>query len=352
MNLFGPPNIEKMEAKRDIKGLIKALSHKQDRTRWEAATALGKLGDARAVEPLITALKDNNNIVRNRAAEALGKLGDARAVEPLVAAHKDKDKDVRFRAIDALVKLGDSRAVELLSNELDSWDWMTRSNAARALGDLGDARAVEPLRAALKDEARDVRLEAAKALERIGWAPILDDDKAWNCIAREEWDQCALLGSPAVKPLSTILNTKKSTPKGSPIAKTKIQAVKVLGKIDDPSAVEPLITALKDMNLDAEIKIQVVKALWKIGDSSAVEPLITALKDMRLDKDVRLQAAEALAYLYRSGKLNSGDKQAILVESNRIRDLAKGTPHYDEEQGCQFTHHDHGGELFHADFPL
>lgn len=47
-----------------------------------AATALGKIGDARAVEPLIQNLKGRRRVALNETAEALGKIGDARAVEP------------------------------------------------------------------------------------------------------------------------------------------------------------------------------------------------------------------------------------------------------------------------------
>ena len=44
-NFFGPPNIEKLKEKRDVKGLIKALSHKEWNIRRDAAKALGELND-------------------------------------------------------------------------------------------------------------------------------------------------------------------------------------------------------------------------------------------------------------------------------------------------------------------
>jgi len=79
--LFGPPNVEKLKAKSDVKGLIKALGYEKDsRVRRDAAGALGKIGDARAVEPLIAALKDEDKDVRTAAARVLGQIRDARAV--------------------------------------------------------------------------------------------------------------------------------------------------------------------------------------------------------------------------------------------------------------------------------
>jgi len=43
MSLFGPPNIEKLKAKGNVNGLIKALSHKECAIRCQAAEAWGRL---------------------------------------------------------------------------------------------------------------------------------------------------------------------------------------------------------------------------------------------------------------------------------------------------------------------
>jgi WD40 repeat protein len=79
---FGPPNVEKLEAKRDVQGLIKTLGYKKDRNvRWKAVQALGEIGDARAVEPLRAALNDEDPAVREAAAEALRQIEDIQGVE-------------------------------------------------------------------------------------------------------------------------------------------------------------------------------------------------------------------------------------------------------------------------------
>ena len=72
--------------------------------------------------------------------------------------------------------------------------------------------------------------------------------------------------------------------------KVRQEAAKALGDIGDPSAIEPLITALKDE--DKYVRIKAAEALGKIGTPYAIEPLITALKDE--DKYVRGEVAEAL----------------------------------------------------------
>ena len=60
MPLFGSPNVEKLQMKGNIKGLIKALRYDHNSVRQSAAIALMKIGDARAVKPLIVALKDKD----------------------------------------------------------------------------------------------------------------------------------------------------------------------------------------------------------------------------------------------------------------------------------------------------
>ena len=44
MPLLGPPDVEKLKAKKDVKGLIKALRYEKDvKVRYSAAVALGQL---------------------------------------------------------------------------------------------------------------------------------------------------------------------------------------------------------------------------------------------------------------------------------------------------------------------
>ncbi|MGV1036590.1 MAG: HEAT repeat domain-containing protein [Candidatus Nanopelagicales bacterium] len=84
MPLFGPPNVSKLAAKSDLKGLIKALGYQRDwLVRRQAVEALKAIGDSRAIEALIGALGDSNSTVRDEAAQALAALGVS-SVEPLV----------------------------------------------------------------------------------------------------------------------------------------------------------------------------------------------------------------------------------------------------------------------------
>ena len=103
---FTRPDVRVLEAKNDLRGLIKALNYKRDDcVRWHAAEALGEIRDARVLGPLILALKDESPYVRFVTAKVLGDMGDPRVVEPLIHALKDKDEKVRESARKALAKI-------------------------------------------------------------------------------------------------------------------------------------------------------------------------------------------------------------------------------------------------------
>lgn len=75
MPLFGwsISDVEKMKAKRDVSGLIKALSYKKDAAvRVRAASSLGEIGDARAVDALTVALKILRQSLRDHPARRRG----------------------------------------------------------------------------------------------------------------------------------------------------------------------------------------------------------------------------------------------------------------------------------------
>jgi hypothetical protein len=104
--------------------------------RAQRVFQLGEAGSPSAVPELIAALEDSNGNVRRLTASALGKIGDARAVTPLLALLAQEQKpQVRRYAVKALGKIGDPRAQPMLQkiaageNERD----YTRTAARAAL---------------------------------------------------------------------------------------------------------------------------------------------------------------------------------------------------------------------------
>jgi HEAT repeat protein len=75
MRLF-KPDVDKLKARNDVGGLIKALDDPAFELRIKAIYALGNIGDRRAVNGLIEHLGDAEGSVRQESALALGKLGD------------------------------------------------------------------------------------------------------------------------------------------------------------------------------------------------------------------------------------------------------------------------------------
>ena len=145
--LFGPPNVDRLIAKKDVSGLIDALEYPVPwRVRRDAAMALGAMGGADAVEALIAALGDDHASVRLAATEALGRIGDRGAVEHLIGVIGSGSRAVEIRkaAADSLGQIGDPRAVDSLLACLKDASWSVRRAAAEALGWIGDPRAVEP----------------------------------------------------------------------------------------------------------------------------------------------------------------------------------------------------------------
>jgi HEAT repeat protein len=276
--LFGPPDVSKMKAKRDVKGLVNALSYDKDEAvRREARLALLEIGDPRAVEPLINLLKNSDVPGRKVAMELLGALGDARAVEPLIDALLDEHLNPIPEVVNALCKIG-AAAVEPLVAALKSENKFIRQAAVDILDRLGDTRAVDPLFFVLKEDGYwVVRREAAKTLGKLGDARVVGPLFA----AREDPDDA-----------------------------TRLAAITALGVLGKP-ALDSLIVVVKEPQKYWDIKQQAIKALGMIGDPVVVELLLDVLRDH--DQYIRAEAAAALGRVSRS--LTEAGLRTRVVES-------------------------------------
>jgi hypothetical protein len=296
MGLF-KPNVEKLEEKKNVKGLIKALRYKYWHVRQKAAEALGKIGDEKAVEPLIQALEDGYSYVQEEAARALGKIGDKRAVVPLLRASRgyqlgynlDVSWVARWALGKTLGKIGEP-AVEPLIQALKNEHWSVREGAAEALGEIGSTRAVEPLIQALKDEDSYedsyVRRKAARALGEIrstrAVEPLIQalKDEDW-CVRQEAAEALGKIGDEkAVEPLIQVL---KDEDEGRVLG----SAAEALGEIGSEEATETLIRFLESDKFlkflkDDEFRSSVIEALGKTRNKKAVNPLLSILDSIAL----------------------------------------------------------------------
>ncbi len=166
-------NVKRLREEKDARGLIEALRHRDPAVQYEAAEALGVLGEPSAVSPLVAALTgDRYSGVRWKAAEALARIGSP-AVEPLIGALGDSDEDVRWKAAIALGEIGDPRAIPPLIALLEDQDRFVQSRAAYALGQFGSA-ALSPLLIVLETGSPPARRGAAIALGKIGGPGVMD----------------------------------------------------------------------------------------------------------------------------------------------------------------------------------
>ena len=314
--LRGPPDIERLKANGDVKGLIKALSYRSNATiREDAAQTLLEMGK------------------RKDALNVLCEMNDARAVEPLVVLLNSTDEIAEFITIsnkldtlhwqpdrseagarywmakgrwDKVAEVG-APAVELLIAALRSKDASVCAAAARALGEIGDTRAVEPLTARVGYRDENTRNAVFKALDNLGWQPDRSEAGACYWMAKGRWDKVTEVGAPAVELLIDALGSKD--------ASVRVAAARALGEIGDTRAVEPLTARVgyrdedtRDAAFEALDKLGCqpgrseagarywkAKGRWdKVAEvgAPAVELLITALGST--DASVRAAATEAL----------------------------------------------------------
>jgi len=160
---FGRPNVERLTAKGDIEGLVRAAKYKKDPALAEAAraaledqleffvTKLASKNLRRVVlsrealkligEPSVTLLSDvlvkGDVGKRCDAAFALGEVGLPSALPALGAALKDKDPHVRVLAVKSLARLDDERVPELLDKASRDRDESVRYHAGKARKALG-----------------------------------------------------------------------------------------------------------------------------------------------------------------------------------------------------------------------
>jgi HEAT repeat protein len=270
---------------RDI--LIPALDDEDANVRKNAARGLGKIGDTAAVEPLIHVLEnDKDRLVRRNAAMALCNIGDSRAVEPLIAYIKRKGLFTRRKIIHRLGEIGDANVIPLLFAFMEERRLFTRGKLTRAITRIAlRSSDTNPVVTALENGDDRIRGAAAKVLDNTGWKPANNKESALYLIAKKKWKPLLGVGKEAVDALIGIVNDKNKT--------VRLDAVKTLGKIGSPRAVEPLIKRLYyEYNPNW---FTVVAALDRIKNAGKIEPFLNALKNE--DATFRLKTTEVLSYV-------------------------------------------------------
>jgi HEAT repeat protein len=247
---------------------------------------------------LIRELEAKEPEVRMNAAIDLGKIKDPRVVPPLIAALRDRDRYVPIRAEESLVALGPV-AFETLTGALRNKGEANRLAVARIIGKIMDVRGIDPLTEALEDTNPALVKEARDALLKILPAALKDGRLDVRLKAARLLQD--IPDPVAVEPLIGALRDKDIN--------IRRRAGTALGKIGQPAG-KALVGLLKDP--DPEMRRVAVEQLGKIRHPEALEPLLTALRDP--DPNVQWWAAWALGEM---GEAAEEDLKKLLRDPDR-----------------------------------
>lgn len=283
--VHGLKNICELEECKPLiaKTLIGILSKDDFLISADTVYALGKLKDFSAVEPIIEVLKKSRHLnVRYEAALALGEIGNSRAIEALRdAASRDTDKDVRtvaqfsLETITEPVKLLDKIVTgEIVTHKMTE---VGRKEAVEKIGTLKDPGTIDVLIKALKDDSIGVRRSAIEGMKNFKdprlvepvIATLEDNDEFVRVSACEALGEA--LDLRAVEPLIKLLTDQSEF--------VKTAAAAALGKLKDAKAIDPLIKALGDKN--TVFLLAVINALNGFEDSDAQEAAKKALETLK-----------------------------------------------------------------------
>jgi HEAT repeat protein len=265
-------NVRRLRENHDIRGLVRALGHKDPAIQYQAAEALGDLGDPAAVGPLAEALRrDEYSGVRWKAAEALAKIGPP-AIDALIEALDDPDDDVRWKAAIALGEIGDPRAVAPLIRILADPDRFVQSRAAQALAMIGKS-AVDALTSVLGEEEGNIRWGVVLALEKIR------DPRSVGALVKASGDPGKELNAEVVaaidamddEGLDELVKLLQFEDRN-----VRMQAIRMLGELGRENAIAPLLQMLE--NPDEETRSVIEEALRTLGAGEVPDIMVTREK--------------------------------------------------------------------------
>ncbi|NLX36445.1 MAG: HEAT repeat domain-containing protein, partial [Chloroflexi bacterium] len=313
------PNIARLEKRGRVKGLIRALRHRDAAVRGEAIMALGRLRAPEAVGPLISAMLDEQSSVAIMAIQSLGEIGEPSAIEALVvmlnsggperrvaalralgaigteqafagiaSVLRGTQTDLDEHAIGALVRCGPEHLPRLLDLLADSEPRVSAA-ATAALRQMG-----QPVQAALEEQARSkdqlVAERAVRALGKLATPSALDTLVSMlyqGSYTLRAAAQEALLGAGG----EAITQLKAAIDSGD--LNRQRAAVQALGASDLPEAV-PVLAELVSQGPKPLARTG-IQALGELQQGAAIPTLLAALGSD--DWLLRQHAAEGLGRL-------------------------------------------------------
>jgi HEAT repeat protein len=328
--------------------LVANLKSPNDKTRQEAAAALGKSRRREAVTPLATLVRDPEPKVRLEMVRALRELRDLGGVSALVTTLGDGDPEIRREAISGLVEIYaerersgpvgrflrlfsdeyerasvpahlsvDPAVIEGLSRRLRDEDKGAREAAALALGILDGRAAVKDLVGALQDPDADVRGAVVIAIGKVGTAaegraliPLLSDESAEvrNRVLHALGVLRVREAGPALRELYE-QNRRREL---------GVKVLATLSKVGDPAQAPLFVELMQDP--DPEKKRWAVEGLGRISDGSR---LAGFKKDYQRERNEEVKLAYSFA-IARMGDRAFVDSLVLALPSRTLGSRSRG----------------------------
>ena len=232
--------------------------------RRRAVLAVGRIGAVEGLPVLVSALRDPEADIRAAAAFGIGLIGpDARdGARPLSAALDDPSPVVRARAIEGLGLLGDAAAAPGIAAAAAGCGARLASIAPDDEEPIKTPE-VEICRLALYALAR---LRDYERLAEVALTPDGQPVSRWWPVAYA----LQRIGDPRATPALLVLA-------GTPGVNTAGFALRGLGTLRDRAAVPIAKAAAFNGDADLKVRVAAVRALGQIGGPAAIEPLLELL---------------------------------------------------------------------------
>jgi len=242
-------------------------------------------------------LRDKDPVIRTGAVRILGLTGKPDAIDALTGATKDPDQDVRRAAVVALGSIKDPRTVGPLIDALKDSYWDVRSEAANALGQEHDGRAVKPLLDTVSDPDSTVESSAETALLFLCKGPGASappDDLASRL--NDPNPKVVLISAVCL----AILKDTRALPVllklvASPDLTTRLDAIKGLGEVGDPSVIPTLRQTLKDP--DVNMRGWSIIGLGNLKDQGSLTDLRAIAADANEPSTIKAAAEAAINHI-------------------------------------------------------
>jgi HEAT repeat protein/type 1 glutamine amidotransferase len=244
--------------------------------------ALADRGDASALPAITKAVASGDATVSLAAVVALGKIGNASSVVQLAELAGKGEKSLQPAAQTSLANLRSADVDAAIIAAMEKADNAVRRELVRALGTRRAKDAVPALLIAAKDPDEAVRAQAYTALGVLAPAELLRPIVELLAVeqsesARIEGEKAALAvlarNSDPVASVATVLSALPDVQQGIP---AYCSILRVVGKINDPSAMDALLGAMEFKN--ADVRMTAARALSEWPTAAPMEHLLSLVQ--------------------------------------------------------------------------